>query len=136
MTMTDTPQFHVLSCSEQSNLLDALKADDRIRDWALIALCLKTGLRNAEVCALNNQHLIKYGGVVDVLDIDEDIAFGKRRQMLLDDSVRAVLDTYHRWKVSNGYPLDATAPFFTTLYTRKRLVPCSSDPSDLISSGL
>jgi integrase len=26
-------------------------------------------------------------------------------------------------EVSNGYPLDADAPFFTTLYTKKRLVP-------------
>jgi integrase len=75
------------------------------------------------VCALNNQHLIKYGGVVGGLDIDATVAFGKPRLLPLEDSVRKVLRTYHRWKKDNRYPLDATAPFFTTLYTRKRLVP-------------
>jgi site-specific recombinase XerC len=128
---TDTPTFHILSDSEQSLVLGALQEDGRIRDWALIALSLKTGsgkprvfdLRNAEACALNNEHLIRFGSVVGGLDIDASVAFSSPRTIQLDDSVRAVLDTYYRWKVSTDYPLDATAPFFTTLYTRKRLVP-------------
>jgi integrase len=91
--------------------------------WALIALCLKTGLRNAEACALNNEHLIRFGGVVGGLDIDASVAFSSPRTIQLDDSVRAVLSTYYHWKVERGDPLDAHAPFFTTLYTRKRLVP-------------
>lgn len=113
--------LHVLSRSEQLLLLSSLYQQGKIRDWAMIKLCMQTGLRNAELCSLNNLHLVKFGGVVTLLDIDPEIAFARPRQLPLSDSVRGSIKTYLQWKADHGHPLEPAAPLFCTLYTRKRL---------------
>ena len=115
--------FHILSHDEQILLLDSLYQNGKIRDWTLIQLCLKTGLRNAEVCALNNSQVVKFGAVVTVLDIEKDIAYSNPRQLPLIDSVRGALKIYYQWKAQHEMSLALDAPFFNTLYTHKRLVP-------------
>jgi integrase/recombinase XerD len=117
------PPFHILSDDELSYLSDTLRKQAKIRDLALIQLCAATGLRNAEACALNNHHFIKFGAVVKVLDIDEHLAFAVPRQIPLSQNVREVVEIYWQWKEEHCYPLAPNAPFFCTLYTKKRLVP-------------
>jgi site-specific recombinase XerD len=90
-------KFHILSREEQSHLLDTLYHQGKIRDSALIHLCLQTGLCNAEACALNNDHLVKFDTVVSVFDIDAEITFAQQRQLPLADSVRAALTTYQKY---------------------------------------
>ena len=50
-------------------------------------------------------------------------ADGNPRQLPLADSVIEALKIYLQWKASHHQPVEAKAPFFCTLYTKKRLVP-------------
>lgn len=115
------PSFYVLSHNEQILLLDSLYQRGKIRDWAMISLCLKTGLRNSEISALNNHHFIKFGSLVTLLNIDQQVAFAQPRQLPLTDSLRSTLKTYWQWKTDNQYSTEPNEPFFSTLYTHKRL---------------
>ncbi len=117
--------IRILSSHEQSILRDSLYQRGEIRDWSLVQLCLNTGLRSAEVCRLNNRHLLhlQSGIIVSVLDVDAKIAYHQPRQLPLTDIVRHALMLYWEWKVDHGASLDTDAPFFCTLRTNKRLVP-------------
>ncbi len=117
------PPYRVLSHDEKTCLLNSLYQQGRIRDWSLIHLCLNTGLRNAEACLLNNHHIEKFGTIVAVLDINEEIAHSQSRQLPLTAPVQGALKTYLQYKETHHQQLEPNAPFFTTLRTHLRLRP-------------
>ena len=116
-------QYRILTREEQRRLLNSYYQQGKIRDGSLIQLCLNTGLRNAEACGLNNNHILKFNTVVAMLDIDEEIAYAQPRQLPLTEPVRQALKTYLQWKEEYRQPLQPNAPFFCTLHTRNRLRP-------------
>ena len=116
-------EIRILNRGQQLLLRNLLRKRDKIRDWALIELCLGTGLRTAEVCRLNNSHLRQSEVIVSTLDVDAAIAYHQPRQLPLAALVRDALTIYWGWKVERGTPLAPEAAFFCTLRTSKRLVP-------------
>ena len=105
-------------------LLKSLRGERNLRDYTLILLCLKTGLRNAEVCQLNGGDVRKSGRIAERLTVRPAIAQGKTgRRLPLCDEVRGALRTLLQWKGARGEPLSPDSPLFCTSLTKKRLVP-------------
>ena len=59
----------ILSLQQQSHLLDTLHQAANLRDATLISLVLKTGLKSAEVCALDVADVWQNGQAVMTLKV-------------------------------------------------------------------
>lgn len=112
-----------LEKNEQMRLLDWLRTHN-FRDYTLVLLCLRTGLRNAEALGLDVGDIKKFEFVVTTLEVREDIAKNgiSRRLPLVPELIRT-FEIYLQWKADNTQSIEHDAPLFCSSLTRKRLQP-------------
>jgi len=95
-------QLRALAQNEQMRILDYLKQHHSFRDYTLVALCLRTGLRNAEARCLNVGDVMKFNAIVNTLEVRPEIAKnGVARRIPLVTEVQKILYIYtqHRLKL-------------------------------------
>ncbi len=115
-------QPRVLDEAQQKILLESLELKER--DRMLILLCLRTGLRNAEVCGMNVGDIKKLGQIVTTLEVRATIAKNKiARRIPLVQDVRDALNDFLTWKIERNENNDLNSPLFCTLRTKNRLAP-------------
>ncbi len=115
-------QPRVLDESQQGVLLES--SELRERDRMLILFCLRTGLRNAEVCGMNIGDILKLGQIVSTLEVRAEIAKNKvSRRIPLVNEVRDALQEFLIWKSERKEKNDFDSPLFCTLRTKNRLAP-------------
>lgn len=115
-------QPRVLDELQQGILLESPEL--RERDRMLILFCLRTGLRNAEVCGMNIGDVLKLGQIVSTLEVRAEIAKNKvSRRIPLVDNVRDALQEFLMWKVERNEKNELDSPLFCTLRTKNRLAP-------------
>ncbi|RKU12718.1 hypothetical protein C6501_10575 [Candidatus Poribacteria bacterium] len=115
-------QPRVLDELQQRILLEAL--NNRERDRMLVLFCLRTGLRNAEVCGMNIGDVLKFGNIVTTLEVRAEIAKNKvSRRIPLVHDVRDALHEFLQWKTEQGEKDESDSPLFCTLRTKNRLAP-------------
>ena len=115
-------QPRVLDETQQKILLESLEL--RERDRMLILFCLRTGLRNAEVCGMNVGDIKKLGQIVTTLEVRATIAKNNiARRIPLVQDVRDALNDFLTWKIEHNENNDINSPLFCTLRTKNRLAP-------------
>lgn len=115
-------QPRVLDEAQQKILLESLELKER--DRMLILFCLRTGLRNAEVCGMNVGDIKKLGQIVTTLEVRAPIAKNKiARRIPLVQDVRDALNDFLTWKIERNENNDLNSPLFCTLRTKNRLAP-------------
>lgn len=115
-------QLRVLAKNEQMRLLDYLKQHQSFRDYTLVALCLHTGLRNAEARGTNVGDVMKFNAIVNTLEVRAEIAKnGVARRIPLVTEVQKILKIYIQWKVDHHEPISYHDPLFLTQRTKQRL---------------
>lgn len=116
-------QPRTLEKNEQMRLLDWLRTSS-FRDYTLVLLCLRTGLRNAEALGLDVGDIQKFSSIVTTLEVREDIAKNgvPRRLPLVPELIRT-LEIFLQWKTDNSQSIEHDAPLFCSALTRKRLQP-------------
>ena len=115
-------QPRVLDEAQQKILLESLELKER--DRMLILFCLRTGLRNAEVCGMNVGDIKKLGQIVTTLEVRATIAKNKiARRIPLVQDVRDALNDFLTWKIERNEKNDLNSPLFCTLRTKNRLAP-------------
>ena len=115
-------QPRVLDELQQGVLLES--SELRERDRMLILFCLRTGLRNAEVCGMNIGDVLKLGQIVSTLEVRAEIAKNKvSRRIPLVNEVRDALQEFLLWKLERKEKNDLESPLFCTLRTKNRLAP-------------
>lgn len=115
-------QPRVLDEAQQKILLESLELKER--DRMLILFCLRTGLRNAEVCGMNVGDIKKLGQIVTTLEVRATIAKNKiARRIPLVQDVRDALNDFLIWKIERNENNDLNSPLFCTLRTKNRLAP-------------
>ena len=115
-------QPRVIAQNEQMRLLDYLKKHHSFRDYTLIALCLTTGLRNAEARGTNVGDVLKFNAIVNTLEVRAEIAKnGVARRIPLVEEMRKNLKIYIQWKVDHHEPIEHNDPLFLTQRTKQRL---------------
>ena len=115
-------QPRVLDEGQQKILLESTEL--RERDRTLILFCLRTGLRNAEVCGMNIGDIQKLNQIVTTLEVRAAIAKNKvARRIPLVQDVRDALNDFLMWKLERKEKNNLDSPLFCTLRTKKRLAP-------------
>lgn len=115
-------QPRVLDEAQQKILLESLELKER--DRMLILFCLRTGLRNAEVCGMNVGDIKKLGQIVTTLEVRATIAKNKiARRIPLVQDVRDALYDFLTWKIERNENNEINSPLFCTLRTKNRLAP-------------
>lgn len=115
-------QPRVLDEAQQKILLESLELKER--DRMLILFCLRTGLRNAEVCGMDIGDIKKLGQIVTTLEVRATIAKNKiARRIPLVQDVRDALNDFLIWKIERNEKNDLNSPLFCTLRTKNRLAP-------------
>ena len=115
-------QPRVLDEAQQKILLESLELKER--DRMLILFCLRTGLRNAEVCGMNIGDIKKLGQIVTTLEVRATIAKNKiARRLPLVQDVRDALNDFLTWKIERNEQNDLNSPLFCTIRTKNRLAP-------------
>lgn len=115
-------QPRVLDEAQQKILLESLELKER--DRMLILFCLRTGLRNAEVCGMDVGDIKKLGQIVTTLEVRATIAKNNiARRIPLVQDVRDALNDFLMWKIERNEKNELNSPLFCTLRTKNRLAP-------------
>ena len=115
-------QLRALAQNEQMRILDYLKQHHSFRDYTLVALCLRTGLRNAEARCLNVGDVMKFNAIVNTLEVRPEIAKnGVARRIPLVTEVQKILYIYIQWKGDHHETIEYHNPLFLTQRTHQRL---------------
>lgn len=115
-------QPRVLDEAQQKILLESLELKER--DRMLILFCLRTGLRNAEVCGMDVGDIKKLGQIVTTLEVRATIAKNNiARRIPLVQDVRDALNEFLMWKIERNEKNELNSPLFCTLRTKNRLAP-------------
>jgi len=93
-----------------------------LRDYTLIFLALRTGLRNSEVVGLDVENVFQYETVVNVLDLPARISKGKKpRKIPLSRLTRTTLEDYIAEELKSGRITGGESPLFRSKFSNKRL---------------
>ena len=114
--MSQKKQYKYLNEQEQAKLLTTLK-DRRSanRDYMLIHLALKTGLRVAELRGLNISDIYIGKDVKKTLIVREEIAKGKKqRKVALNADIRKHLQKFYSYKKKAKESLADDSPLFVS----------------------
>lgn len=115
-------QLRALAQNEQMRILDYLKQHHSFRDYTLVALCLRTGLRNAEARGTNVGDVMKFNAIVNTLEVRPEIAKnGVARRIPLVEEIKKILKIYIQWKVDHHEPIEHNDPLFLTQRTKQRI---------------
>ena len=117
------PEIDVL-LDDELTALEAAAAESFSRDWMIVSLALKTGLRNAELCKLTIECFRPLDEIIGILDVPGTIAKGGHpRQIPLHPDLRVSLQNFLTWKHNRGESIEGTANVFLTKHTHKQMMP-------------
>jgi len=111
----------ILSVTNEQVLLDVARRG-LLRDYIMIELALRTGMRNGELIGLNWEDVLYQGKITNAVNIPARIAKGGRaRRVPFCSSLTLDMSTYYANQVANGQPVDPWSPVFVSQKTRNRL---------------
>lgn len=115
--------IRALPPEEITQLLDHLRTG-YARNFMMVKLALYTGLRNAELLALNVEDIVPFRDVARELELPARAAKGGHpRAIPLHSAIVDDLREFLAWKRARGESTAPDAPLFVSQKTRRRISP-------------
>ena len=112
-----------LDQGQEDGLLAYLEKES-LRDYTMVLLGLKTGLRNSELLGLNVGDVLLYHQVLNAIEVRPEIAKNQKpRWIPLIPFVQEKLERFITWKRRRGEGINPADPLFVSLRGKRRLSP-------------